>query len=450
MKIKFLTSCLVVAFFYTWYNPCQAQSGQGTTAVRVTPEFTRSLIDSLGQSLRKYYIFPDTAGKMLTYLVHEFQTGAYNEIKDPVALADHLFKDLQKAHHDGHLRLNYDPEMAMRLGDTSGQKDRRRIGDSMNLIRARENNFGFSKAEVLSGNIGYVAFSNFIGPVKEATHTFTAAFSFLSNTRALIIDLRKNGGGSPAMVSRVESYFFPVKTHLNDIVDRLAGTRVMWTDPERTGRVILQMPVYILTSHGTFSGAEDFTYGLQSVKRATVVGDTTGGGAHPTGTFNVGMGFVANIPIARSLNPYTHTDWEGIGVIPDIPVPSVNALEAAEKAIFTQQLAQAATKSDRRIAQWQLDNFRALQSSEILDSINLLPYTGTYQGGLDFYVLGHDLYCRNAERGNQKFRLMHITGNLFQLDENVQVEFTKDATGKFSAITMFWSNGNESYKSKLE
>jgi hypothetical protein len=450
MKNKVLAICLALALFYAFCDPCQAQSGNGRTPVLVTPAFTKSLIDSLAQALRKYYIFPDAADMMANYLVQEFQAGAYNEIKDPVLLAEHLFRDLQKAHHDGHLRFNYDPQMANRLADTTGLQERRRVDDSLNLIRARENNFGFSKVEVLSGNIGYVAFSSFMGYVQEASPTFTAAFSFLSNTRALIIDLRKNGGGSPAMVSQVESYFFPVKTHLNDIVDRNSGTRIMWTDPERAGGVILKMPVYILTSHGTFSGAEDFTYGLQSVKRATVVGDTTGGGAHPTGSFNVGMGFVANIPLARSLNPYTHTDWEGTGVVPDIPVPAATALEAAEKAIFTQQLAQPTTESDKKVAQWQLNNLRAHQSSEILDSLNLLPYTGTYQGGLYFYVLGHDLYCRNAERGNQEFKLMHINNNLFQLDENVQVEFTKESTGKFSAITMFWSNGNESYKSILK
>jgi hypothetical protein len=209
---------------------------------------------------------------------------------------------------------------------------------------------------------------------------------------------------------------------------------------------MLSMPVYILTARRTFSGAEDFTYGMQSLKRATIVGDTTGGGAHPTGPFVVGLGFVANIPIARALNPYTHTDWEGTGVVPNIAVNADDALEAAKKAIFTAQIQSAANDNERRIPQWQLDDLIARHLQQVMDPSTLAAHAGQYQGGLVFYVNGSVLYCRNAERGDLVFKLYPISADAFVLDENVHVEFVKE-DGK-AGMYMRWSNGGTSYKAE--
>jgi C-terminal processing protease CtpA/Prc len=311
----------------------------------------------------------------------------------------------------------------------------------------RESNFLFTKVEVLPGNIGYVQFNGFTGFLREARPTFTGAFRFVANTKALIIDMRMNGGGSPAMVCHVASYFFPTKRHWNDIVYR-HRTGEFWTDPAEADSLTLSMPVYILTSKRTFSGAEDFSYGMQSLRRAIIVGDTTGGGAHPTRPIGVGLGFVADIPFARSLNPYTHTDWEGTGVIPDIPVVSGKALESAERAILMVQLKDAKTELETRQAQWQLNRLVAMQGTERLDASFLASLTGMYQGGLDFYVQGHELYCKNRERGNAVFQLQYIDSSRFVLDENVQVEFTKDDKGRFSGINMWWIDGRVSHKPK--
>jgi hypothetical protein len=360
-----------------------------------------------------------------------------------------LYQDLQKTHHDGHFRFFYAPDFAKRLSDTTGAANRQKAEMADALAETMKRNYFFTKAEILSGNIGYVMFTGFTGFVKEAAPTFTSAFRFVANTSALIIDLRYNGGGSPDMVNQVESYFFSTKTHLNDIVDRLSGKKIdYWTDPAKADSVILQMPVYILTSKGTFSGAEDFTYGMQSVKRAVVVGDTSGGGAHPVMPFSVGLGFVANIPFARSLNPYTNTDWEGTGVIPDIPVVSDKALEAAENAIFMEKLKDAKTEEEQKKIKWQFNYVKALQSEAILDSAALVPFTGIFQGGLNFYVRGHDLYCKNAERGNAISKLHYISGTEFVLDENVAVEFLKNETGTVTGLNMNWSYGRTTFKPK--
>jgi retinol-binding protein 3 len=432
-----------------------------------TPALTHTLIDSLGQVLYKNYIFPDTARKWSAYLEAQYKKGAYAGIKDPNDLAERLQHDLQKTHFDGHLRLMYAPDFARDLADTSNRTERHRVGDSMQLIDLRQRNFTFTKAEILPGNIGYVKFNAFVGFLDEARPTSTGAFRFVANTTAVIIDLRDNGGGSPDMVSQIESYFFHTKTHLNDIINRKNDTIVFWTDPAKSDSVILQQPVYILTARRTFSGAEDFAYGMQSVRRATIVGDTTGGGAHPTGPVPAAFGFVVTIPFARSLNPYTHTDWEGTGVIPDIPVASADALEAAVKAIFTNKMQQASSEEEKRQAQWQLEDILARQSAArdpatrdpsslnpaslapaTPDSASLAAYTGTFQGGLLFYADRSGLYCRNPERGGSTFKLIPISADKFILDENVHTEFTKDDKGKVSGFNMWWSNGRMSYKSK--
>ena len=398
--------------------------------------------------LYNHYIFPDAARKWAAYLEAQYKKGAYAGIKDPTDLADRLQQDLQKAHHDGHFRLLYAPGMAGNLADTTHMAERRRVGDSLQRIMMRSRNYEFTKVEILPGNIGYIKFNGFVGCLDEARPTITGAFRFVTNTKAIIIDLRDIGGGSPAMVSQIESYFFPVKTHMNDIIDQKNGTEVFWTDPAKADSVLLQQPVYILTSRHTFSGAEDFSYGMQAVHRVTIVGDTSGGGAHPVGPVPVALGFVALIPFARSLNHYTHSDWEGTGVIPDIPTLSTGALEVVEKAFLTKWSQTAATGPEKAQAQGQIDDLLGRSLQETRDPAILTPYIGTYQGGLVFYTDQSGFYCRNAERGNQIFKLIPVSNAKFTLDENVHVEFTKDDKENVTGIDMWWSDGRQSHRPK--
>jgi hypothetical protein len=280
MKHLRIAICLTVICQFACFSISQAQERLQGDPLQITPDITRVIIDSLGQALYRNYVFPDTALKMSAYLKNEFKKGACTGIKDPRELADRLWQDLQKAHHDGHLRLRYAPGMAKDLADTTGRDERRRTNDSLMLIDMRKRNFLFTKADILPGNIGYVKFNGFVGFGKEARPTITGAFRFVANTKALIIDLRDNGGGSVETVAQVESYFFPAKTHMNDVINRDKSKWELWTNPAEADSLLLQMPVYILTARRTFSGAEDFSYSMQSIHRAVIVGDTTGGGAH--------------------------------------------------------------------------------------------------------------------------------------------------------------------------
>jgi C-terminal processing protease CtpA/Prc len=137
------------------------------------------------------------------------------------------------------------------------------------------------------------------------------------------------------MVAYVSSYLFSTRTHLNDLWTRRTGaTQEFWTRDDIPGRRFGgEKPVYVLTSARTFSGAEEFTYNLKSLKRATIIGETTGGGAHPVSGHRIDDHFMIGVPFARAVNPITHTNWEGVGVTPDVKVPAADALATALKLI---------------------------------------------------------------------------------------------------------------------
>ena len=191
-------------------------------------------------------------------------------------------------------------------------------------------NHGFTKVERLPGNIGYIDFRGFMDP-DLAADTVAAAMNFVNGTDALIIDMRNNGGGNPAMVAFVCSYLFgPEPVHLNDLYWREGNrTDEFWTRKEVPGKRYLNKDVYVLTSKRTFSGAEEFTYNLKNLKRATIIGETTGGGAHPGGGFRINEHFGMFVPTGRAISPITKTNWEGTGVTPDIDVPADQALVVA-------------------------------------------------------------------------------------------------------------------------
>jgi C-terminal processing protease CtpA/Prc len=191
-------------------------------------------------------------------------------------------------------------------------------------------NHGFGRVERLPGNIGYLEFFNFADEELGAD-TVAAAMNFINGTDSLIIDMRNNGGGNPAMVALVCSYLFgPDPVHLNDLYWREGNrTEEFWTRKDLAGKRYLNKDVYVLTSKRTFSGAEEFTYNLKNLKRATIVGETTGGGAHPGGGFRINEHFGVFVPTGRAISPITKTNWEGTGVTPDISVPADQALLVA-------------------------------------------------------------------------------------------------------------------------
>jgi C-terminal processing protease CtpA/Prc len=160
--------------------------------------------------------------------------------------------------------------------------------------------------------------------------------NFLSHVDAIIFDLRDNGGGDPKMIALISTYLFDKPTHLNDLYNRKEDeTTQYWTLPYVPGNRLPDTPAFVLTSKMTFSGAEEFSYNLKNLKRATIIGETTGGGAHPVSGHRIDDHFMIGVPSARAINPVSKTNWEGTGVTPDVPANGSEALDVAEKLATT-------------------------------------------------------------------------------------------------------------------
>lgn len=287
-----------------------------------------TVIDGVLKRLNDSYVFPETAKKMEASIRERVSTKEYDQITSAKAFAAKLTEDLQAVSKDKHLRVRYShtaiPERGPQREPTAEEREQHKRDLTWM-------NHGFSKVERLPGNIGYLEFLNFLDPELGAD-TVAAAMNFINGTDALIIDMRQNGGGDPAMVALVCSYLFgPEPVHLNDLYWREGNrTNEFWTKKEVAGKRYLNKDVYVLTSKRTFSGAEEFTYNLKNLKRATIIGETTGGGAHPGGGFRITEHFGMFVPTGRAISPITKTNWEGTGVTPDIAVRADQALLTAQ------------------------------------------------------------------------------------------------------------------------
>jgi retinol-binding protein 3 len=291
------------------------------------------VIDAAVAKLTEFYVYPDTAKKMAAALREHQKQGVYDAVTGGRSFANLLTEQLQAVSHDRHLRVNFVPMVLPEQEPEPTAADKAKMKAELEGM-----NCGFRTSDRLDGNIGYVKFDMF-AEVEICGPKATAAFSPLGDVDALIIDLRDNGGGHPEMVAFVSSYLFNKRTHLNDIYDRKQNkTTQYWTKPDVPGTKLVDKPVYVLTSARTFSAAEDFTYGLKNLKRATIVGETTGGGAHPTMGRRLDDHFVIAVPFARSISPITKTNWEGTGVEPNVKVPAAEALETAKKLATERKL----------------------------------------------------------------------------------------------------------------
>lgn len=394
------------------------------------------LIASINASLKTNYVFPDKAQGISKALTAQAKANAYAKVsKDPQKLARQIQADMNKIYQDPHMLVEYNPDFALR--------DQGVVKLSQEEIKQAQNhdkeiNYLFKKVEYLPGSIGYVAFNGFVEHVAGAKPIIASALGFLANSKAIILDLRENGGGEPEMVSQMESYFFKEKTPMNALIKRAnQDTTFYYADPAKTNGLTLTMPVYILTSKRSVSAAEDFSYAMQQAKRATVVGEVTGGAAHPAMPFSVGQGFVVHIPFARPSNPVTLTDWEGTGVIPDVKVDAAKALAKAQELIFKDRQATAKTEKEKQEQQFLLN---LLHVNEDLGSLPLGEFdkfTGTY-GPLAIYREGNKLFCNINGTITE---LAHISKNLFVLDEGAHIEFMKDSNGTYPHARLFVKNG---------
>jgi hypothetical protein len=311
-----------------------AQSPTTSSAPDLDATVRAEVVDALAKRLASSYAVAETGEKMAAAVRSKLAAGAYDRLLAPEEFARALHTDVRAVVDDRHLRVTFD-----------GARPAARP-DGPPPVRPDARNGAIGRLEVLAGNIGYMEVS---GVPSRANPAIDAAFAFLRNTDALVIDLRGNGGGSPDTVAYYMSYLSEgapyTVVRIHDRQQGVIETKTTELGERSYGK---QKPVYVLTSVLTFSGGEEFAYDVQAFKRGVVVGQTTGGGANPGGPHSLGHGFTVFVPMGLVKHPATGTNWEGVGVKPDVPVaPELALLEAHRLAAESL----AATVQDARQSQ---------------------------------------------------------------------------------------------------
>jgi C-terminal processing protease CtpA/Prc len=337
---KFSSLFIFFVLFSIFVTEALSQNTNEPPDMTIDAAARSQVIENLVKELNESYIFAETAKKMESDLRVRLKNKEYEQITSARQFSRKLTEDLQAISKDKHLNIRFSPEKipvrAVKTEPTA--EEREQYKNSL-----RRNNYGFVKVENMRGNIGYIDFRGFTDPELGA-ETVAATMNFVANTDALIFDLRNNGGGNPAMVALICSYLFGDKpVHLNDLYYRVGNkTEEFWTKPNVLGKKYGEAKdVYVLTSNRTFSGAEEFANNLKVLKRATIVGETTGGGANPGDFIRLTDNFGAFVPTGRAINPITKTNWEGVGVEPDVKVDKESALKTAYLLALNKSLEKA-------------------------------------------------------------------------------------------------------------
>lgn len=288
------------------------------------------ILTEISKKLLEMYVFNEKAKEVERKLNENFNNSAFDKITDIQIFTNEINKIFQEITNDKHLRIIYDIPSLYRIIKLreSSQEEIERIRQEQ-IEFYRKINFDFKKLEILDGYVGYLDLRGF-AKIAIAAETAIAAMKFLANTDSIIIDLRENNGGEPEMVTFLASYFLESGILWNTIkCPSKKTTEEFWILDEVTGKKMLEKDLYILISKDTFSAGEEFAYGMKCLNRATLIGETTKGGAHPTIGISVLDLLILNIPEARSVNPISKTNWEEVGVEPDISIDAELAFTKA-------------------------------------------------------------------------------------------------------------------------
>ena len=304
--------------------------GYSQDTLLIDEKAQEEIILEVASIIQEKYVFANVGEKMAKHIIKQFEKGEYQSFIEVGTLCKKVTSDLRDISSDKHVFVFYSPEEALTVRAEKGllSEDEIKKINEQNFDYNKRENFGFRKVEILDGNVGYLDIRYFTN-TDTLEETLNGAMKFLSNSDAIIIDLRDNGGGS--LTPLLPSYFLPSKKiYLGACICRdTTRNEYSWTLPNIPGKRLLDVELYILTNSKTFSAAEDFAYTMQSLKRAIVVGEKTKGGAHPVDVLIVKGDILTQIPICESYNPITKSNWEGTGVNPDIAVKSDNALKIA-------------------------------------------------------------------------------------------------------------------------
>ena len=398
------------------------------------------IVQKICTLLENNYVIPDIGKKVSAQLKASHARGEYSGLASAREFAARLDADLAEWSKDKHLGVIYDPDLVRQLKEQT-QEDAY-LTEEM-VAEERSKNFGFKRVEILDGNIGYVDLRIFFHP-KYAGQTAVAAMNFLSDCGAVIIDLRNNGGGWGNMVGFLCSYFLDNEevVHLNSVYSRPEDRYFQsWTAPYVPGRIMYDVPLYILTSKSTFSAAEEFCYNLKFLGRAKIVGERTRGGAHPISDKVLDDDLILILPEWTSVHPVTRSNWEGVGVEPDLEVDAAEAFNVAYVNVLERLRDSVQRDEKRAYYQWYIDGFKARMTPAVLNAEEVRSFAGKYGSHSIIYADNMLLYQR-GDRAKQ--RLIPMGETLFLVDEfsDMRIRFLKK-NGQVSGLIALYIDGRQ-------
>jgi tetratricopeptide (TPR) repeat protein len=319
LQIFFTCIFLLILGLYFIHSGCLLAQTQMNA---LDSNYKNKIILKIDSLLQRYYVLPDQAKEYAEKLKLKHLSGAYDSCKNINELAQKVTADLIDITNDRHILLRKIESSDM------GEKIESALHHPLRLYRLRNReNFGFHKLEWIADQIGYLDLRRFYS-MAEAKDMALSAMTFLENANAIIIDLRENQGGSGESIPFFCNYFFKEPVQLTSYYSRSDDFLTeFWTSDKTEGARLTEVPLFLLTSDRTFSAAEAFAYDMQVRKRATIIGDSTKGGANSVDLFKIDEQLEMYISTARAINPVTGGNWEGTGVIPDIVVPESIALD---------------------------------------------------------------------------------------------------------------------------
>jgi hypothetical protein len=396
-----------------------------------------AIVDSLTVALDTVYVFPAVGTTMIEDLRARLERGEYDDVTDPREFAGLITEAFQAISHDLHLRVGVMPPPPAVEQEDPAEARRRQ------LAAARRDNFGFVSVEHLPGNVGYLRLDGFSG-FPEAGPVAVAAMNFLAASDALIIDLTQNGGGSPSMIQLLTSYLVHDVTHLNSFyIRKTDDTKQFWSLPYVPGERMPDIPVYVLTSGNTFSAAEEFTYNLKNLERATIVGETTGGGAHPVEghQFDFGDYWVTmSLPFGRAVNPITGTNWEGTGIEPHLACSAKEARDTAY-AHALETLEKDCEDADRRFQlAWAREGVEARLHPTSLEDMDLEQFAGAFGPRTVRVQDGQLVYQRDDRDPMVMIPMGEDTFGFAELDW-FRIRFERDEAGRVTRLVGLYAGG---------
>lgn len=389
---------------------------QPAPAVAADPAQTPAVVTALRALLRQHYVLPETAAALDRAVGAADKRGEFRGLSG-AALADKVNAVMETVTPDGHLGMSFSPARAQELAAPPAPGPEQQGLPPSYIRQIASTNAGVSKLEVLPGNIRYLDYTGFMWGTPEAETAMAAAAAFLRGGDAVIIDLRNNGGGSAEAVAALASYFLPADTPLMRFQSR--------TEPGESSATravpfsLSDRPVYVLTSKGTFSAAEEFAAHVSAFGFGTLIGETTGGGGFNNTFFPLPGGYVVSISTGQATQAKTGQGWERTGIAPAIAVPAARALDRAKAEAMT-RLASEGPVPERAIAAKMATYYRALADG-FAPTRALADYAGRF--GERTIALDASGALTTRRGSSPPVRLVAIAPDLFVPDTNPGQQF---------------------------